>query len=212
MRNFTWIDPVHETVRLDPVVFDSDIEILHMPEEHHHKRDFGIFKKMTAASDGEIKPVSKKMHNMYARELMLSGDAKDFEDAATYFENVFRDGTIDQDMRTECCCVLARNAANSGRTDEFFKWCLKNISIDPCSEICMELGRHYFAIGDYEEASVWFLNAAQETKPALNADAGGKEAYDMLAHVYEKIAENYPDIKTQALQMAAEYKLKGSHV
>lgn len=32
LRTFTWIDPVHETVRLDPVVFDSDIVISHMPE------------------------------------------------------------------------------------------------------------------------------------------------------------------------------------
>ncbi|MCR5208589.1 MAG: glycosyltransferase family 2 protein [Lachnospiraceae bacterium] len=212
VRKFTWIDPVHETVRLDPVVFDSDIEILHMPEEHHHKRDFGIFLKMTEALDGEMKPLSKKMHHMYAQELMLSGDAKDFAAAAPYFENAFRDTALDRDMRTECCCVLAKNAAASGKTEEFFKWCLKNISIEPCSEICMELGHHYFDMGDYEEASIWFLNAAQETKPALKADAGGRDAYDMLAHVYEKIAGNYPDIKEQALKMATEYKLKGSHV
>ena len=32
LRTFKWIDPIHETVRTEPVVFDSDIEILHMPE------------------------------------------------------------------------------------------------------------------------------------------------------------------------------------
>lgn len=207
VRSFTWIDPVHETVRLDPVVFDSDIEILHLPEGHHHKRDFGIFRKMIAASE-EGKSLSKKMHHMYAQELMLSGDKMDFADAEPYFERAFceSDPDLDRDMRTECCCILARNAANAGRTDEFFKWCLKNVSIEPCSEICMELGHHYFDLGDYEEASVWFLNAAQETKPALKADAGGKDAYEMLAHVYEKIAGEHPDIKEQALQMAIEYK------
>ena len=31
LRTFEWIEPVHETVRLLPVVFDSDIEITHMP-------------------------------------------------------------------------------------------------------------------------------------------------------------------------------------
>ncbi len=29
LRQFTWIDPIHETLRLDPVVFDSEIEIFH---------------------------------------------------------------------------------------------------------------------------------------------------------------------------------------
>ena len=42
-REFEWIDPIHETIRLTPVVFDSDIEILHMPQSMHHKRDFSIF-------------------------------------------------------------------------------------------------------------------------------------------------------------------------
>ena len=45
LREFTWIEPIHETVRLDPVVFDSDIEILHKPTSVHSKRDFSIFAK-----------------------------------------------------------------------------------------------------------------------------------------------------------------------
>mgnify|MGYP000101668606 FL=1 len=32
LRTFTWVDPVHETVRLTPVIFDSDVEILHKPD------------------------------------------------------------------------------------------------------------------------------------------------------------------------------------
>lgn len=45
LRTFTWIDPIHETVRLNPVVFDSDVEISHMPQSLHSKRDFSIFIK-----------------------------------------------------------------------------------------------------------------------------------------------------------------------
>ena len=32
LRTFRWIDAVHETVCLEPVVFDSEIEILHLPQ------------------------------------------------------------------------------------------------------------------------------------------------------------------------------------
>ena len=45
LRTFTWIDPIHETVRLTPVTFDSDVEILHCPQSLHSKRDFSIFIK-----------------------------------------------------------------------------------------------------------------------------------------------------------------------
>ena len=38
LREFTWIEPIHEMVRLDPVVFDSDIVIGHYPENNHCKR------------------------------------------------------------------------------------------------------------------------------------------------------------------------------
>ena len=39
LRNFVWEEPIHETVRLEPVVYDSDIVITHMPEQNHAGRD-----------------------------------------------------------------------------------------------------------------------------------------------------------------------------
>ena len=39
LREFTWIEPIHETVRLEPVVFDSEIEIIHRPAASHETRD-----------------------------------------------------------------------------------------------------------------------------------------------------------------------------
>ena len=35
LRNFVWEEPIHEMVRLEPVVYDSDIVITHMPEQNH---------------------------------------------------------------------------------------------------------------------------------------------------------------------------------
>lgn len=40
LRPFVWTSPIHETVRLTPVVYDSDIEILHRPVSDHSRRDF----------------------------------------------------------------------------------------------------------------------------------------------------------------------------
>lgn len=70
LREFTWIEPIHEMVRLDPVVFDSDIVIGHYPESNHCKRDFATFRKHIHKG----LRLSKRLHHMYAMELYISGD------------------------------------------------------------------------------------------------------------------------------------------
>ena len=77
LRSFTWIDPIHETLRLDPVVFDSDIEIIHKPEHNHGGRDLTALKRL---HDKGI-TLSAKLHHMYAMELFIAGSEQDFLDA-----------------------------------------------------------------------------------------------------------------------------------
>ena len=43
LRNFVWQEPIHEAVRLDPVVYDSDIVIWHKPHGQHGSRDLTYF-------------------------------------------------------------------------------------------------------------------------------------------------------------------------
>ena len=45
LREFRWIDPIHETVALDPLVYSSDIEIQHRPQNLHSGRDFDAFQR-----------------------------------------------------------------------------------------------------------------------------------------------------------------------
>ena len=204
LRSFRWVEPVHESVSLLPLVFDSDIEILHMPESAHAGRDLKIFEKTIAANGG----LSERLRHMYAQELMLAGEKEDLDNAEGYFTNLVGSRESTEDVRTECYCILARKARLCGDISAFFKWALKNVSTTPCSEICCEIGQYYFDLGDYEEASVWFLNAAEETEAVLAADAGGAHAYEMLAHCYEKEAGLHPDIKDACLEIAIEYKAK----
>ena len=202
LRSFVWIDPVHESVRLDPLVFDSDIEILHMPQGLHSGRDFAIF--ADKLSKGER--LSDKLMHMYAQELFLSGADADFIQAAPFFENLIYDASCGEDERMEAYCVLARAARIRKDTDAFFKWALKNISIKPCAEMCCEIGHYYYEAGDPEEASVWFINAHQETEAVLKADATGKEPLGMLAKCYERLAKEHPEMKDAFLKMAVSYK------
>ncbi len=208
LRTFRWVEPVHESVSMLPLVFDSDIEILHMPENAHAGRDLRIFEK-TINSKGVL---SDRLRHMYAQELMLAGEKEELERAEKYFIDRAFDPESSADVRTESYCVLARSARLSGKINEFYKWTLKNISTTPCSEICCEVGQYFFDIGDYEEASVWFLNAAEETEAVLVAKAGGAHAYEMLAHCYEKTAGLHPEIKDACLELAIQYKAKAKEM
>ena len=69
VRTFTWIDPIHETVRTEPVVFDSDIEIRHEQEESHAKRDLAAFERL-CGTKGHL---SERLLDLYARELFIAG-------------------------------------------------------------------------------------------------------------------------------------------
>lgn len=81
LRSFVWEEPIHETVRLEPVVYDSDIVITHMPEQNHAGRDLANFRKQIAQG----RRFSRRLYGMYARELFLAGEAQDFLEAENYF-------------------------------------------------------------------------------------------------------------------------------
>ena len=164
LRTFTWINPVHETVRLDPVVYDSDIEIQHLPQDLHGKRDFTIFKK-SIERDGSL---AENITTMYAKELLKCGSPDDFADAAGFFEGIYA-----LNPNIESTCVLARHYRLQGITDKFFSVALKNIATASCSEVCCELGFYYKNKENYDEALIWFYNAAFETKPVLDVETGG---------------------------------------
>ncbi len=80
-RDFVWEDPIHETVRLAPVVYDSEIVITHMPEQNHAGRDLQNFRQQILRGAR----LSKRLHNMYARELFMAGEAEGFKLARNFF-------------------------------------------------------------------------------------------------------------------------------
>ncbi len=192
LREFVWVEPIHETVRLEPVVYDSDIVITHMPENSHAKRDLQVFA-------GQIQKghrLSARLHNMYARELYLAGDLEDLERAYEYFQTAAADVERTPEELTESCCVLAKTARLRKDAISFFKYTSKMIAGEACSESCCEMGQFYEDIEDYEEAVIWYYNAAYETTPALSLQAGVKWPLAGLFRCYralgmEEQAQNY---------------------
>ncbi|MBR1628777.1 MAG: glycosyltransferase family 2 protein [Lachnospiraceae bacterium] len=184
LRSFRWEDPVHETVRTEPVVFDSDVEILHEPEgEAHDKRDFSIFQK--AYQNGT--PFSKKLYAMYATELFKCGEPADFESAIPVFEARLAMEGLEVDAILVALGVLARGYRLTHDTTSFLKVTLRGFSggFLGSSELCCELGQYFLEAGDIGEAARWFERALRETEPVSDARSGGDLAFLGLASCEE---------------------------
>lgn len=182
VRNFVWQERIHEAVALEPVVYDSDIEIVHKPHDNHGNRDLQIFAKMV--KEGE--PLSKRLREIYAKELYITGERSDLEQAEPFLKN-WVESTTDVDELKQAACVLARWYRLVENDAEFFKYALKATAMDSCSEMCYELGEYYFSRNDFTEASIWFYNAANETQALLS-----------LAYQEELPKKRLEDIKKMA--------------
>lgn len=185
-RQFVWQEPIHESVRLEPVIYDSDIVITHLPENNHAGRDFANFRRQIEKGFR----LSAHLHEMYARELFISGSDEDFLKAEAFFAESAADTNRSSKEFMEACCVVARAARLRRDSETFCKYAMKLVAGEGCSEICCELGDFHAGRSDYEEAAVWYYNAAYETTPAISLKAGGERAFDGLIACYEALGDS----------------------
>ena len=104
IRHFVWEGAIHEAVRLDPVIYDSDVEILHLPQGNHASRDLAAFVRMQ--QNGIT--LDKRLHSIYAKELMIAGVDDDFIRAVPTFLATIEDDARSGDEIKEAACILAR--------------------------------------------------------------------------------------------------------
>lgn len=164
VRSFQWIEPVHETVRLLPVVYDSDIEITHLPENNHAGRDIKIFERLIQSGE----KLSKRLFDFYARELFVSGTKEDFANAFPYFRDVADDSETSPEQLKTALCIAARACLEKEDYLLMFRYAMKDVADEPSSETCCILGSYYQKQKDYKEAILWYYNAAYEQESILN--------------------------------------------
>lgn len=188
LRTFEWQSPIHETVRLDPVIYDSDIEILHMPDSQHSKRDFKVF---TNSINNNIK-LPEYVIKMFCKELWIAGDDDDFREVKEIFENIltaeYSYTQNNGDCRRMIDCILARIYRITGDFNNFMKICLANVASNPFSEICLELGDYYYAANDFETAILWYINASDETDSLIDIHSGGDTPLFRLNECYRSLS------------------------
>jgi glycosyltransferase involved in cell wall biosynthesis len=199
IRHFVWVDPIHEQVSLEPVVCDSDIEIIHRPRENHAGRDLEYFRK--AVDDGRA--ISRRLHGMYARELFIAGTDDDFKKAKGFFEGAVLDNNRTLEEIKEASCVLAHVAVLENDPEALLKYTLKDAITEMSSEMCYELGDFYFAKKDYDEAIVWYFNAAYECSSILDIKKNMELPRLALAKCYRAIGNE---------EQAADYEREATEI
>ena len=172
VRTFTWISPIHETLRTEPLVFDSDIEIIHRPADDHAARDLAAFRR---AVDSGMR-LDERLFIMYARELYMAGEADDLKMAAPYMDRVENDPAATEDMKKAAVIILERAAFAAGDIPEFLSNALYDIACGGTAEVCCDLGNYYETIGQFENARAWFEVAAQGAYNILDASCSGDRA------------------------------------
>ena len=192
-RSFVWVDPVHETVRLLPLVFDSEIEITHLPEENHASRDLAIFEKQIRMG----RRLSDRLMTMYAKELLLSGSREELLRAEEYFTEAADHKAATPEQMKEALCVVVRAARLRGDDLKMYRYAMKGITDEGIGEVCFELGEYYFGKQEYEEASIWYYNGVYETRSILNVRCSGDTALMRLADCYQALGQE---------EMAAQYR------
>ena len=180
-REFCWIYPIHETVRLDPIVFESEVVITHMPKDtaSHTARDLAAFERVVKEEGG----LDRRLHDLYAKELFVSGEDEDFLRAESYFADRADDGKADSEGLLESCCVAARAARIRGDSETFYRMAMKGVAIGGCSELCYELGEYYRAQGRTTDARRWYKTALQDTECIMSLHYGKTLPEEALAGI-----------------------------
>ncbi|MBR4760113.1 MAG: glycosyltransferase family 2 protein [Lachnospiraceae bacterium] len=177
VRTFTWYNPIHETVGLQPTIYDSEIEIIHKPTGFHASRDLEAFEKMYA--DGLY--MDNRLHTLYAKELLIAGEKSNLHKAIPYFEKSLTDENRTTDSLMESYVILARAYRSKNDVTKFFKYAMRAVTLDGdgCAEICLELASFYHSIRDFDEERIW-ANAALSLPCVLNIETT-ENAKKMLA-------------------------------
>ena len=197
LRTFVWENPIHEQVRTEPIVFDSEIEIQHRQSENHASRDLAIFRK--AVDNGAV--ISSKLLDFYARELYMAGTIDDLKAAEEFMITVTESDTASVEDIRKASIILAKSARLSGDTGKLMKFALKDVSSGCASEMCCELGDYYLDNNDPSEASLWFYNAAYEQTPMLDIHTGGDRPLFALSKCYKLLGNQ---------ELADEYAIKAN--
>ncbi len=165
LRPFVWEETIHEAVRLDPVIYDSDIDIIHRPSEGHGARDLKAFERLIEKGEG----LSERLLEIYCKELFIAGEKENFLNAKAFVDELADKEGLSKDQMTRIFAIGCRLARVTGDESGFVKFVARAAAGEMMSsELCCELGDYFREKGNQSEAKLWYYNAMHETEAYLD--------------------------------------------
>ncbi|SCW48708.1 Glycosyltransferase involved in cell wall bisynthesis [Lachnospiraceae bacterium C10] len=202
LRSYTWVDPIHEKVRTEPLVFDSDITVTHLPQGLHTDRDFAVFEK-AYEKQGRL---SHSLYAMYLRELYRSGDIRQLTTGSQIIHQILATEKVSDELFLSMYTLLARQARLSGNLSGFLTYAARLLPGEPASEICYEMASYLYEEGRMEESAFWYESALSQ-QPILDIHSSGDLSLRGLALCYGQLSEQTDgDVSDLYRSKALEYE------
>lgn len=202
LRPFVFVDPIHEALRTDPIVYRSNVEVFHLPAGDHSQRDLAHFARLVRPGQR----FSSRLEMMYARELMAGGKVEDFIHARPYFEGVRNDENRSRETVRRAACVLSWGAMLEDNTALLLAVAAPELVGTPPGEVCCALGEYYLRRGETQLASDWYSAALSGAEPELVAASAGSWPMRGLAACLR--AEGDPEAAQAYMDSAAAWEAK----
>jgi GT2 family glycosyltransferase len=158
-RNFRWHGAVHEYLEVYGNIYNSEIAITHMGENHDSDRNLKIYEKRLARGE----TFTPRDLFYYANELF---DHQLFEKAAEYYLKFLqtKQGWVEDEIAA--CGKLADIYYHLGDEEKERAFAFKSFEYGPPrAEFCCRIGYQFFKHEDYQTSVFWYRLATQLEKP-----------------------------------------------
>lgn len=176
-KNFKWTGIVHEYIKVNGIMVDTDIHITHKREHNAGQRNLEIYR--SRIKEGYI--LNTRDTYYYAKELF---DNEIYDEGVRYFD-VFlekEDGWVEDKIAS--CRKVADYYYNVKDYVKCRKYCYKTFEYDlPRAEACCRLGLSYMDEHRYEEAIFWYKLATILEKPTNDWGYMEHNSWSWLPHL-----------------------------
>ncbi|MDD2627702.1 MAG: glycosyltransferase family 2 protein [Clostridia bacterium] len=174
-KGYIWEGRIHEVVVPSGNIIYSDAAICHKKVSvGNPKRNLNIFNKMIA----ENHTFSAREQYYYARELYYN---KEYVKSIEEFRSFLDSNKGWKENNIEACLNMANCYKALESKEKYLMVLLESFKYDtPRAEVCVEIGKHFFDLEEYQKAIFWY-KIAVECK--LNDISGGFIAIDSYKYI-----------------------------
>ncbi|WP_088185951.1 glycosyltransferase [Desulfosporosinus sp. FKA] len=176
-KNFQWFGAVHEFLKIDGYVMNSDVCVTHLGIRDDPNRNLRIFEKQmikgNPLSGRDLFYIGNELlsHRLYHRAIEIYQKALQQEDL--WVEN-----------KLSACQRLAGIYHHLEDKDNELQFLFKSFEYDvPRAEFCCHLGNYFLENGQYEKSIFWYNLATKLERPGENWGPAEHACWTWLPHI-----------------------------